>query len=57
MEVNKQIIIRLTELESDAVKTLIGKTSENDRLELGLSRDQSALVSELYDLLPCLEED
>jgi len=56
MELEKIIILKLTELETDAIKTLIGKTSEKNRLNLGMTSDQSNLVSEIYDQLPDLDE-
>jgi hypothetical protein len=56
MELEKIIILKLTELETDAIKTLIGKTSDKTRLKLGLTREQSNIASEIYDQLPHLDE-
>jgi len=56
MELEKIIILKLTELETDALKTLIGKHSEQSKLKLGLTLEQSNLTSEIYDQLPNLDE-
>jgi hypothetical protein len=56
MKLKKIMILELTELETDALKMLIGKTSEKARLDLGLTIAQSNLASVIYDHLPNLDE-
>jgi hypothetical protein len=56
MKLKKIMILELTELETDAIKTLIGRTSEKARLDLGLTLAQSNTVSDIYDHLPNLDD-
>lgn len=40
--------LRLTEYELESLLAGIGATSENDRMRIGMSREQSCVVGDLY---------
>ena len=52
MDIERKLIITLTEQEASALKKVLGGLSDPEFSKLGVSGDDRKSMSELYDLLP-----
>lgn len=57
MEVETKLIMTLSEVEYSALKKFLGTQSQDSYLGVGLTKEQAAICSEIFDSIPYLPDD
>jgi len=52
MEIETLTILKLNSKEASALKRLLGTHSHDSKIKLGLTSDESDMITGLYDALP-----
>jgi hypothetical protein len=57
MKIETEIVITLNEIEAITLKKFTGSFSMKHQKDMGLSDDESKIISEIYSALPHLESN
>lgn len=57
VKITEAYTLELTKEEVTALKKLLGKRSLNTDKEKGLTEIESEIISDIYFILPCLEDE